>query len=128
MSDAPPPGWGGPPPPPQGPPGGPYPAYGRQPPPGYTPYSPYGGSGIRSHPQGTTILVLGILSLVICSILGPVAWSMGQKAMREIDADPGTNYTNRSSVNAGRICGIIASCLLVVGIIVGITIAAAGTS
>ncbi|MCU1504068.1 MAG: hypothetical protein JWM12_3422 [Ilumatobacteraceae bacterium] len=130
MSDAPPPGWGGPPPPPQGPPGGPYPAPG-QPPAGYPPYNPYGGGGnFREHPQGTTILVLGILSLVICSILGPFAWSMGQKALREIDSDPTTTYTNRGAINAGRICGIIATCLLGLAVIVIIiaTIAAAGSN
>ena len=48
--------------------------------PGYQPYGPgrYGG---YEHPQGTTILVLGILSLVVCGILGPIAWSMGSKAL-----------------------------------------------
>ena len=101
--------------------GGPYPAsYGQPPPPpGYTTYSPYGGGGgSRQHPQGTTILVLGILSLVICGLLGPVAWIMGQKAIREMDSDPSASWANRGKVNAGRICGIIATALLVVGIIV----------
>ena len=46
------------------------------------------GGGTTQHPQGTTILVLGILSLVVCGILGPFAWSMGNKALREINADP----------------------------------------
>ncbi|HEY3482639.1 MAG TPA: hypothetical protein VGL02_27450 [Streptomyces sp.] len=46
---------------PPGPPGPPY-GYG-YPPPGY---------GVE-HPQGTTVLVLGILSLVICGVLGPFA-------------------------------------------------------
>jgi phosphotransferase system glucose/maltose/N-acetylglucosamine-specific IIC component len=81
---------------------------------------------MRTHPQGTTVLVLGILSLVICSLLGPVAWSMGQKAIREMDADPSATYTNRGSVNAGRICGIISTCLMIVGIVVIVVIAAAG--
>lgn len=67
----------------------------------------------RDHPEGTTILVLGILSLVICGILGPIAWSKGNAALREIDAHPGM-YTNRGSVSAGRICGIIASVLIIV--------------
>lgn len=67
----------------------------------------------RDHPEGTTILVLGILSLVICGILGPIAWSKGNAALRDIDANPGM-YTNRGSVSAGRICGIIASVLLIV--------------
>jgi len=81
MSDAPPPGWGGPPPPPQQPPNqGPYSAnYGQQPPPppaGYTAYNPQGGGGAnyRTYPQGTTILVLGILSFFCFGIvLGTIA-------------------------------------------------------
>ena len=75
---------------------------------------PYGyGGGMMEHPSGTTILVLGILSLVICGLLGPFAWSMGNKALTEIDHNPGA-YTNRGSVAAGRICGMIATILMIV--------------
>jgi uncharacterized protein YqgC (DUF456 family) len=76
------------------------------PPPGPSPYgSPYGGS--QAHPQGTTILVLGILSLVCFGIiLGPIAWVMGNNAIAEIDRNPAA-YTNRGQVQAGRICGIV---------------------
>ncbi|MBB5078874.1 DUF4190 domain-containing protein [Nonomuraea endophytica] len=77
--------------------------------------SPYGPPPL-THPNGTTILVLGILSLVICLFLGPVAWAMGNKALREIDSS-GYYYENRGNVNAGRICGIIGTCLM--GLIVG---------
>jgi len=126
MSDAPPPGWGGPPPPPQQPPTqGPYPAnYGQQPPPppaGYTAYNPQGGGGAnyRTYPQGTTILVLGILSFFCFGIvLGTIAAIMGTKALREIDSDPSTTYTNRGQVNAGRICGIIGAVISLVGLVV----------
>jgi hypothetical protein len=64
-----------------------------------------------THPNGTTILVFGILSLVVCSILGPFAWSMGTTALREIDAS-GYAYANRGHIQAGRICGIISTVLL----------------
>ncbi len=69
------------------------------------------------HPSGTSILVLGILSLVVCGILGPIAWSMGSTAVREMDAQPTLNWTNRGNVTAGRICGIIGTCLLALQII-----------
>ncbi|MFT3855436.1 MAG: DUF4190 domain-containing protein [Ilumatobacteraceae bacterium] len=134
MSDAPPPNWGGPPPPPQQPSGsGPYPAnYGQQPPPPPYGYQQYGGGGMMpaNHPQGTTILVLGILSLVVCSILGPFAWSMGNKAIREIDADGTTIYANRGQIVAGRICGMIATILLAISLVVVVIaiIAAAASS
>lgn len=62
------------------------------------------------------MLVLGILSLVCCGLLGPFAWAQGNTALRQIDTMPGM-YTNRSTVNAGRICGIIGSVLLVVQVI-----------
>src|SRR6478735_231857 len=117
MSDAPPPNWGGPPPPPSS--GqGPYPAgYGQQPPPPPYGYQQYGGMVPANHPQGTTVLVLGILSLAVCGILGPFAWSMGNKALREIDADPSRTYGNRGQIVAGRICGIIASVFLIIGVV-----------
>ena len=92
------------------------------PPPGpYGPPSPYGypppGYGIE-HPQGTTILVLGILSLVVCGLLGPFAWVMGGRALAEIDAAPPGYFRNRGNVVAGRICGMIASILLIVGVVI----------
>lgn len=100
------------------------------PPPVYgTPYGGYGGYGGQEHPQGTTILVLGVLSLVVCSFLGPVAWVMGNNALAEIDRNP-TAYTNRGTVQAGRICGIITSVLMIIGVVVVLfaLIVAASTS
>ncbi|WP_113702579.1 DUF4190 domain-containing protein [Nonomuraea lactucae] len=77
--------------------------------PNYGP-SPYGPPP-QTHPNGTTILILGILSLVVCSLIGPFAWSMGNKALREID-NSGYVYENRGMVQAGRICGIVGTCLM----------------
>jgi len=65
-------------------------------------------------PRSGTILVLGILSLIVCGFLGPIAWSMGNEELRRIDAgqvDPST----RSNVSAGRVCGIISTVLLILG-------------
>ncbi|MFI7641214.1 DUF4190 domain-containing protein [Nonomuraea sp. NPDC049400] len=79
----------------------------------YPNYGPsYYGPPPQSHPQGTTILVLGILSLVVCTFIGPFAWSMGTRALREID-ESGYHYENRGMVQAGRICGIVSSVLLI---------------
>ena len=71
--------------------------------------APYGGQYIYPS-RGTTILVLGILSLVICSILGPIAWSMGNEENRRIAAGQAPPDSNAA---AGRICGMIASILLI---------------
>ncbi|MCU1369480.1 MAG: hypothetical protein JWO77_674 [Ilumatobacteraceae bacterium] len=120
-----PPGYGPPPggyPPQPGgyaPPPGAYAPPTAAPPPGYG-YGYDGRSGypvVRDHPQGTMILVLGILSIVVCGLLGPVAWYMGNKAIKEIDANPSA-YSNRGNVQAGRIIGIVASCILIFVVVV----------
>jgi hypothetical protein len=80
------------------------------PPPGQPPYYPF-GYGIE-HPSGMTTLVLGILSIAVCQILGPFAWNIGNKALREIDANPAA-YSNRGMVQAGRICGIVGTVILI---------------
>ena len=67
--------------------------------------------------RATLILVLGILGLVICGPLGIAAWIMGNGDLKEMDAgamDP----SGRSTTNAGRICGMIATILLVVGALI----------
>lgn len=67
--------------------------------------------------RATTVLVLGILGIVVCSILAPIAWYLGNEEVRAIDAgrrDP----TNRSTANAGRILGIIGTVLIGMGIVI----------
>ena len=65
--------------------------------------------------QATTILVLGILGLVLCQVLGPFAWVMGNKELEGIDAGRRAPE-NRGTAQAGRILGIISTVLLIVGI------------
>jgi hypothetical protein len=62
--------------------------------------------------NGTLILVLGILSLVCLPILGPVAWIMGNNAI-----NAGVDESQRGTVNAGRICGIIGTVFMVLSIV-----------
>lgn len=64
--------------------------------------------------RGSTILALGILSLVVCSVMGPIAWAMGNEEMRRIDSGQAPE-DGRSNATAGRICGIIASVMLMLG-------------
>ena len=75
------------------------------------PYPPY-AMGME-HPQGTTILVLGVLSIVV-PVIGFVAWYMGNKVQREIE-DSGAAYSNLGNINAGKIIGMIMSILTIVG-------------
>lgn len=63
--------------------------------------------------RATTVLVLGILGLVICGLLGIVAWVMGKNDLKEMDAG-GMDPSGRGMTNAGRICGIIATVLLII--------------
>lgn len=109
-----PPNWGGAyPPPPQYPPGYgyPYPQYAPPPP---------------KHSQATPAMVFGIVSLaglfacVVPILLAPVAWILGAKAVKEIDANPAA-YSGRGEANAGKIMGIIGTCLLVL-VLIGIVV------
>ena len=71
--------------------------------------------------RGTLILVLGILGLVICGPLGIAAWIMGNGDLKQMDAgalDP----SGRSMTNAGRICGMIATILMILGVVIMIAI------
>lgn len=74
---------------------------------------------------GTLVLVLGILGLGLCGPLRIAAWIMGQGDLKEMDAgqmDP----SGRSLTNAGRICGIIATILFALGILVFLILFAFG--
>lgn len=89
----------------------------------YNPYAhgapqQYGGygAGYLMPSRASTILTLGILSLVICGIMGPIAWSMGTEELRRIDAGE-TDPTQRGTVTAGRICGIIATAFMILGLV-----------
>ena len=69
--------------------------------------------------QSTTILVLGILGLVLCQILGPFAWVMGNKELAAIDAGK-RPPENRGTAQAGKILGIISTVMLGIGIVFAI--------
>jgi cytosine/uracil/thiamine/allantoin permease len=95
------------------------PTFGSPPAPPPTPYAPQGyppnayGTGYAAvnpyESRSTTILVLGILGLVLCQVLGIVAWVMGSNLRKEALA---AGYPEPGQAKAGRICGIIATALL----------------
>jgi len=76
----------------------------------------------QQYPEGSessTALVLGILGIVVCGILGPFAWYIGNREVSAIDEgrrDP----SNRGSANAGRVLGIVGTVFLGVAIVVGV--------
>lgn len=72
---------------------------------------------LRTHAEGTTILVLGIVSVVICPLVGPLALSMGNKAMADV-RHSGYVFRNAGIIRAGRLLGFVATALLVLGVLV----------
>lgn len=66
--------------------------------------------------QATTVLVLGILGLVLCGILAPFAWVMGNRELQAIDSGR-RSPDNRGTANAGRILGIIGTVFLGLGLV-----------
>ncbi|MFE3058852.1 DUF4190 domain-containing protein [Nocardia sp. NPDC059239] len=131
--DAPPPGWD-----PQSQGYQQQPGYNQQPgyPQGYPPQAPgyyppgYYGAPAPDHPQAVVVLILGIMSLVFCQLLGPIAWIMGGKARREISESNGM-IGGSGMVTAGWICGIVATALMVLVvlfIVLAIIVGAVGSS
>jgi hypothetical protein len=79
---------------------------------------PYGGQPYgappQEHPQGTLILIFGILGIFI-TIFAPIAWYLGNKARAEIQAS-GIHYSNEQNVSIGRMLGKIFTIIAIVSI------------
>jgi hypothetical protein len=67
------------------------------------------------HPQGTTILVLGIVGLFF-TICAPIAWFMGSKALKEAKAS-GINYSNEQQLVIGRVLGMVITIIALVALV-----------
>lgn len=67
--------------------------------------------------------MLGILSLMLCQLVGPAAWIVGAKARREIDAEPG-RWGGRSQATAGYVLGTVSTVLLLGVVVVVIAVIA----
>jgi hypothetical protein len=94
-----------------------------------TPYatSNYAGGGMPTNSNATVALILGIASLLVCSLAGPVAIVIGQRARREIRQ---TGEQGDGMALAGVITGAIATALMaivIVALIVVVVIAAASS-
>ena len=90
--------------------------------------NPYGGPAVNPygvpgtgwapvpHPHTGAVLVLGILGLVLCGLLAPVAWVMGSRAEREVASAPG-RYSSTGTLKAGKILGIVGTVLIGLGLL-----------
>jgi hypothetical protein len=67
------------------------------------------------HPQGTTILALGIIGLIVFQPLAIVAWVMGSKAKKAIEAG---EWAPTSAVTTGRVLGIVGTIFLILGLLI----------
>jgi len=125
MSDMPPPPPGGNQPPPQWGQQPASPPWGQQPAAWGNNMAAYTVNPFDS--RGTTVLVLGILGLVICQVLGPVAWIMGNSVQRDALA---AGYPVPGNARAGRILGMIGTGLIALSIlfVIVIVIVAAASS
>lgn len=81
----------------------------------FPPTTPSNLSWQKPH-RGAIVLTLGILGLVVCGPCGVVAWVFANNDLREIEAgrmDP----SGRQLTQAGKICGIIASCFMALAVL-----------
>ena len=62
-----------------------------------------------NRPNPTTILVLGIVGLVLCNLVAPFAWIMGNNALANAGSYPESDL---SMIKVGRVLGIIGTCLI----------------
>ena len=98
-------------------------------PPGHAPLPLLGAGGgaVQVNANGVLILVFGILSIVCCGILGPVAWIMGNQSLKMLD-QPMVDQSERGIVNGGRICGIVGTVFMVLGIVYYVVVLGLGLS
>ena len=66
--------------------------------------------------QPTLALVLGILSILCCGLLGPVAWYLGSQELKKIAAGA-SPAAGEGMAKAGMILGIIGTVLLVLSLL-----------
>jgi uncharacterized membrane protein YjgN (DUF898 family) len=69
-----------------------------------------------SSSQAITALVLGILGIVCCGLLAPIAWYMGNQELQAIRQGRAP-ATGEGLAKAGQILGIIGTVLLVLTVI-----------
>lgn len=75
---------------------------------------------MRPH-RGSIILVFGILGLVVCQLFGIAAWFMGNTDLNEM-AQGRMDPTGKDLTKAGRICGMVATWILIFQLVVVVVV------
>jgi hypothetical protein len=68
--------------------------------------------------RGTLILILGILGIVCCGVLAPVAWILGKQDLTKIRSGEISTEAEQLT-NIGMILGIVGTVLLCLQIVAG---------
>lgn len=76
--------------------------------------------------NASMVLVFGILSLVLCALFGPFAWYYGNLELQRMDAGL-VDASQRGSAIAGKVCGIIATSLMIFVVFMSMLMAMAMT-
>jgi hypothetical protein len=93
---------------------------------------PYTMPSTQEHPQGTMILIFGILGIFI-TIFAPIAWYLGNKAKQDVQTS-GIQYSNEQNISIGRMLGKVFTIIAIVSIVlviifwIVIAVVAAGQS
>lgn len=69
--------------------------------------------------QAVVVFVLGILGVMLCQLLAPIAWIVGNGELRGI-AEGRRPPQDRGLASAGRVLGIIGTVLLGLGLLFGL--------
>ncbi len=82
------------------------------------------GGDSSTKPEGATgIFVLGLLGLLLCQILGIIAWVQGNGYLRQCQAQ---GVEPEGLAVAGRVLGIISVVLLILGVGMAILVGVIG--
>ena len=81
---------------------------------------PYGLPHQAEHPQGATVLTLGILGIFLpgCCFF---AWVLGNQAQRDVNARPGC-YRNADAIRTGRVLGLVMSWLCIASVAISVVV------
>ncbi len=71
--------------------------------------------GVEPH-RATTILILGILSLVVCQPLGIAAWMMGSADLKKMKAGQ-MDRSGEGQTQAGYVLGIISLVIMAISLL-----------
>ena len=73
--------------------------------------------------NAVTAFVLGILGVILCPLLGPVAWVLGRRGEQEVDRSGGA-LGGRGLATTGKVLGMVGTFLMVLVIAAGLALLA----